>query len=65
MTIPVDIAAKNEKILRQIALAVSRSQGQFKLMRLRCDYRQDQRQLWLNVACFRHPFMPTVNSQKW
>jgi hypothetical protein len=30
--------AKNEKILHQIALAVSRSQGQFKLMRLRCDY---------------------------
>ena len=35
-----DVTVKNEKVLRQVARAVHLSQGQFSLMRLRCDYRR-------------------------
>ena len=33
-----EITVKNEKTLRQLALAIASSQGQFKLMLVRCNY---------------------------
>jgi WD40 repeat protein len=35
----IDIAAKNEKSLRQLAQAIALSRGQFKLILVRCNYR--------------------------
>jgi len=39
-----DISVKNNKTLWQLVAAIARSQGQFKLILVRCDYTQARSQ---------------------